>query len=90
MYDNVRSNIFKQGTKILHSIAEHYEVGTIESPDANHLMMQLFALVAEDKVEGIVDEETGLVKWSLTKDFEKQVNDARSQTASENVVKGPW
>lgn len=87
MKNNIRSNVYKHGTKILRSIAEHYESGGIENPQANHTLMQLFALVIEGKVRGDVCEETGRVNWGLTKDAEEEMNKLFEQ---ERIVKGPW
>ena len=87
MKNNIRSNVYKHGTKILRAIAEHYESGGIEFPDSNHTLMQVFALVIEGKVRGDVCEETGHVKWGLTKDAEEQVEKAFEQ---KRIVKGPW
>jgi hypothetical protein len=91
MTENIRSNVYKHGTKILRSIAEHYESGGIESPESNHTLMQLFALVIEGKVRGIVCDDTGMVKWSLTESFEKEIEQVREQAiADATVVRGPW
>tara|TARA_B100000686_G_scaffold252097_1_gene262691 strand:+ start:417 stop:692 length:276 start_codon:yes stop_codon:yes gene_type:complete len=91
MYNKTQSNIFKQGTKILRSIAEHYDSGGIESPEANDALMLLFGLVAEEKVEALTCDETGAVKWSLTKEYEKHLDSQRQELyRGENILKGPW
>ena len=91
MIDKTQSNIFKQGTKILRSIAEHYDSGGMDSPKANDAIMLLFGLVAESKVEGLVCEDTGIVKWSLTREYEKQLDiQQRMLYNGENIVRGPW
>ena len=94
MTENIRSNVYKQGTKILRSLAEHYESGGIDDASANHTLMQLFALVIEGKVRGDVSEDTGMVKWSLHPSFEKEIEKAREklkeQTVEGTVVRGPW
>ena len=87
MTENIRSNVYKQGTKILRSIAEHYESGGIDDPSANHTLMQLFALVIESKVRGDVCEDTGYVKWSLTRQAEEEVDRLFEEG---RIVKGPW
>jgi len=93
--ENIRSNVYKQGTKILRSIAEHYEAGGIESPEANHMLMQLFALVIEGKVRGDVSEDTGYVKWSLTKEASEDIDRIYREREEKmivegTIVKGPW
>tara|TARA_B100000214_G_scaffold100356_1_gene70020 strand:- start:414 stop:680 length:267 start_codon:yes stop_codon:yes gene_type:complete len=87
MTENIRSNVYKHGTKILRSIAEHYESGGIDNPNANHTLMQLFALVVEGRVQGDVCEETGNVKWSLTRKAEEEVDRLFEEG---RIVKGPW
>ena len=86
MYDNIRSNLFKEAPRILHCLAEHYETGSIESPEANHLIMSLIALVAEGKVNGKICPDTGGVLWSIEESFKKEME----SRASENLIRGPW
>ena len=95
MTENIRSNVYKHGTKILRTIAEHYESGGIDVPDSNHMLMQLFALVIEGKVQGDVCEETGFVKWGLTRQAEEDFNKAfeeqeKLMSKDGNVLRGPW
>jgi len=91
MYDEARSNIFKQGTKILHAIAEHYEMGAIEDSKANDTLMLLFGLIAEKKVSGVVCQDTGQIKWSLSKEYEKELEkERRDLYDGSNIVDGPW
>lgn len=91
MYDETRSNIFKQGTKILYAIADHYDSGGIESPEANDVLMLLFGLIAEKKVSGLICEDSGQVKWQLSPQYEKELKDARKGAyKGENIVSGPW
>jgi hypothetical protein len=94
MTENIRSNVYKHGTKILRAIAEHYESGGIETQESNHHLMQLFALVIEGKVSGNVCEDTGHVKWGLSASYEKElqdIEDARMDAHDgRNITKGPW
>ena len=95
MTENIRSNVYKHGTKILRTIVEHYESGGIDVPDSNHMLMQLFALVIEGKVRGDVCEETGFVKWGLTKQAQEDIErviEEKEKLVSEgdNVLRGPW
>ncbi len=91
MYEETRSNIFRQGTKILHAIADHYDTGGIESPEANDVLMILFGLIAEKKVSGVICEDTGKVKWSLSPEYEKEVEKIRRESyKGENIDSGPW
>ena len=91
MFDRTESNIFKQGTKILRAIAEHYDSGGMDDPKANDSMMILFGLVAENKVEAIVCPDTGVVKWSLKKEYQDFLDNQRKELYNgENITKGPW
>ena len=91
MFDKTQSNIFKQGTKILRAIAEHYDSGGMDDPKANDSMMILFGLVAENKVEAIVCPDTGVVKWSLKKEYQDFLDKQRKELYNgENIMKGPW
>ncbi len=86
----VRSNILRQGTKILSSLVEMYESGALDSDQQSLLWVQLMALVAEGKVQGSVSEDDGRVKWSLTESYEKELNELRKALSEKNVVAGPW
>jgi hypothetical protein len=59
------------------------------------MFCSLLACVCEGKVQGILDEETMTVKWSLTSKYSAEVEalrDAMMQVGLESgkVVKGPW
>ena len=91
MFDNISSNLFAQAQMIIYSIAEQYELGSIDDPSANHLLLQLFALVGEGKVIGSTCEDTGRVKWTLTEAYEEQLEKAREAAMTDGtVVPGPW
>ena len=88
--NETRREIFKHGTKILRSIAEHYDSGIIDTPETNHMLMQLFALAVEGKVRGDICEDTGHVKWSLTDSCREEVEQLKQGIADKVIVKGPW
>ena len=67
---------------------EHYESGGIDFAESNHMFMSLIASVAEGKVEGSLDEETGMTKWKLTDRYQEQLEQFKQDM--ENVVIGPW
>lgn len=94
-HEELKKNLFKQGSKILHSIVESYEKGILDNPEQALIFCGLLACACEGKVEGTLDDESGLVKWSLTDKFEKDLQtlrDAMIDTGNmgDNVVKGPW
>ncbi len=94
-YMAVKKNINNQATKILHDIANAYQSGLLDDPSSSVHFCSLMALVCEGKVEGQVDETSGLVKWSLTPEYSTQleaINKAlmKSEIKSGKVVKGPW
>jgi len=50
----------------------------------------MLACICEGKVEGLLDEDTMEVKWSLTTKYQEYINELRAAIVSDNVVKGPW
>ena len=68
-FDVAKRNIRRQGTKVLHDIASAYDRGTLDDPEAARMFVSLLACVCEGKVEGVLDEHSGEVKWSLTKEY---------------------
>ena len=50
----------------------------------------MFALVAEGKVVGAFDEETGKTKWSIEDNYQKKIEQVRDAILSTKIVKGPW
>ena len=92
---SAKKNLNRQGTKVLHDIANAYETGVFDDPNASAMFCSLLACICEGKVQGILDEETMSVKWSLTSEYSAQLDalrDAlmRSGLESGKVVKGPW
>ena len=90
-----KKNLNRQGTKVLHDIVNAYETGVFDDPNASAMFCSLLARICEGKVQGVLDEETATVKWSLTTEYSAQLDalrDAMLQAGLEsgNVVKGPW
>ena len=90
--EEILNNLRAQTDMLLASLAEIYESGQIEDPRQNHLMMSLFSLVCEGKVEGSMDEELTppRVKWTLTPAYAKQMKEEQEAIKDPNVIKGPW
>jgi len=88
-HKQVRSNILRQGTKILYALIEQYQINGMEDTTQNHITMNLIASIAEGKVLGTVDDD-GKVKWALSPDYQKEIDILREQLMSENVLRGPW
>ena len=92
---SAKKNLNRQGTKVLQDIANAYETGVLDDPDASAMFCSLLACICEGKVQGIFDEETATIKWSLTSEYEAELDalqEVMMQTgfASGNIVKGPW
>ena len=90
-----KRNLNRQGTKVLHDIANAYETGLFDDPNASIMFCSLLACICEGKVQGVLDEMSGNIKWSLTSEYEAELDALRNsmlQTAIESgkVVKGPW
>lgn len=93
----IKRNVNKQGTKILHDIAYAYESGLFDDPQSANAFAQLLACICEGKVEGVMDEDQAIIKWSLTKEyaekmekFQESLLASLSEEAGSNVIKGPW
>tara|TARA_Y100000592_G_scaffold101037_1_gene184846 strand:+ start:61129 stop:61452 length:324 start_codon:yes stop_codon:yes gene_type:complete len=91
----VDSNINKQATKVLKSIAEAYSTGLLDDPKTGFTFCQLLACICEGKVEGVYDEDKMKVHWSLTPSYEsdllKKAQELEEQlAASGKIVQGPW
>ena len=91
----IKKNVNRQGTKILHDIAHAYETGLFDDVQSSHAFAQLLACICEGKVEGVFDEDTAVIKWSLTKEYAEEVEKLRDAVLSsvghtDNIVKGPW
>ena len=54
--------------------------------------VSLLACICEGKVEGTLDEYSGEIKWSLTKEYSEIMNQKIEEIArsNPNVVEGPW
>mgnify|MGYP004347539985 FL=1 len=86
----VRQRIMAQGMRILNALVEAYNDGILDDPKQSAHLCTMFALVAEGKVEGTFDEETGLTKWSLKDDYQKKLEQVREAILSTKLVAGPW
>ena len=91
-FDVAKRNIRRQGTKVLHDIASAYDRGTLDDPETARMFVSLLACVCEGKVEGVLDEHSGEVKWSLTKEYSEVMSQKMEQVikSSPNIVEGPW
>jgi hypothetical protein len=91
-FEVAKKNVRRQGTKILHDIASAYDRGTLDDPNSARMFMSLLACVCEGKVEGVFDEHSGEIKWSLTKEYSEMMNQKLEEIvqSSPNVVEGPW
>ncbi len=91
-FEVAKRNIRRQGTKILHDIASAYDRGALDDPEHARIFVSLLACVCEGKVEGVLDEHSGEIKWSLTKEYSEVMNQKMEEIArsSPNVVEGPW
>lgn len=92
---SAKKNVNRQGTKILHDIAHAYETGVFDDPRASAMFCTLLACICEGKVQGVLDDASATIKWSLTSEYSAQIEAARDaalQAGFElgNVVKGPW
>lgn len=59
-------NLKKYTDVVLATIAEAYETDKITNPRDNHMIMSMFALLCEKKVEGFVPEDAPISpKWRL-------------------------
>jgi hypothetical protein len=87
-----KKNIRRQGTKVLHDIASAYDRGAFDDPEHARVFVSLLACVCEGKVEGVFDEHSGEIKWSLTKEYSEVMSQKMEEIArsSPNVVEGPW
>lgn len=88
----VKRNINRQGTKILHDIVTAFLDGTLDDPQKAASFCGLLACICEGKVVGTMDEETMIVRWKLTKEYEEKLNTLKETfiSGNPNIVKGPW
>lgn len=85
-----RKNLNRQGTKVLHFIADSYNNGLLDSPNVQGVLCELLALVCEGRVEGSLDEETMEVRWTLESEYRKFLEKEKLVQAQANIVPGPW
>ena len=95
MFLNARKNINGQATKILRDIANAYDTGVFDDPQSSAMFCSLLACICEGKVQGVLDKESGLVKWSLTPEYSAELEELnkallKAGLDSGRVVKGPW
>ena len=86
----VRQRIMGQGMRILNALVEAYNDGILDDHKQAAHLCTMFALVAEGKVEGAFDEQTGLTKWSVKEDYQRKLEQAREAILSTKVSTGPW
>ncbi len=86
----VRQRIMGQGMRILNALVEAYNDGILDDQKQSAQLCTMFALVAEGKVEGTFDEETGLTKWNLKEDYQKKLEQVREAILSTKIINGPW
>lgn len=88
----VKKNVNRQGTKILHDITAAFLDGTLDDPQKAMSFCGLLACICEGKVIGHMDEATMQVKWKLTEDYQKKLEELKKTIVSgdSNLVKGPW
>ncbi len=94
-FETAKKNIRRQGTKILHDIADAYTKGALDEPESAVIFSNLLACICEGKVSGNFDEQTGAIKWSLTDEYSLELEAQRAAAldralSSKNIVKGPW
>ena len=92
---DAKRNLNRQGTKVLHDIVNAYQTGVFDDPKASSLFCSLLACICEGKVQGVFDDATAMVKWSLTKEYSDSLEILREAVVkagfdSGNLVRGPW
>ncbi len=85
-----RQRIMGQGMRILNALVEAYNDGILDDQKQAGHLCTMFALVAEGKVTGTFDEETGKTKWSLEDNYQRKLEEVRDAILKTKVVKGPW
>ena len=86
----VRRRIHTQGLNILRAIIEAYNGGTLEDPRHMKNFCTMLALIAEGKVKGNFDDETGTTKWSTVESEIDRLNKIRDAILGSKIVNGPW
>ena len=85
-----RRRIMTQGVNILHSLVESYNEGLLDDPTSAANLCTMFALIAEGKVTGNFDDETGTTKWSLTDNYIARLRETEEMILGSKIIKGPW
>jgi len=90
-----KKNLNRQGTKVLHDIANAYETGVFDDPQSAMMFCSLLACICEGKVQGALDEHSGNIKWSLTPEYEEKLNAFQAAVTEAarsegRIVQGPW
>lgn len=91
-YVEVKKNINRQGTKILHYIAMAFLDGTLDDPQRTSSFCGLLACICDGKVVGSLDETTMKVNWTLTREYQDRLKVLKDSIFSgdPDIVKGPW
>ena len=86
-----KKNLNRQATKVIQDIADAYVGGVFDDPKKISFFCNLLACICEGKIEGTLDENTMRVKWSLTPEYQKKMEDLQeAASAAANVLRGPW
>ena len=88
-------NTRKQASKIIKDIVAAYSLGLFDDPNSAYAYCSLLACICEGKIEGTVDEQVDQVKWSLTPEYNLELEKLKDLITAQantlpNVVKGPW
>ena len=86
----VRQRIMGQGMRILNALVEAYNDGILDDHKQAAHLCTMFALVAEGKVIGTFDDQTGKTKWTIEDNYQKKLEQVREAILSTKIVKGPW
>ena len=85
-----RKNLNRQGTKVLHFIVDSYNRGVLEAANSQAIFCELLSCICEGRVEGVLNDETMEVGWTLNEEYRAFLEKEAEIIKSENVVKGPW
>ena len=66
---DAKKNLNRQGTKVLHDIVDAFQRGIFDDPQKSAAYCGLLACICEGKVQGVFDEDTASIKWSLTPEY---------------------
>ena len=92
---DAKKNLNRQGTKVLHDIVDAFQRGVFDDPQKSAAYCGLLACICEGKVQGVFDEDTASIKWSLTPEYSKQLEALQAEilasaSSAGKVVRGPW